>query len=62
MGVVDVGAFLPRSFLATLRDLCPELARSAPGALRSAKQPAQHLRSKGKDKEFAGAARAARRP
>ena len=40
--LVTLDAFRGRSFLATLHDLCPELARSAPGALRSAKLPALH--------------------
>ena len=40
--LVTLDAFRGRSFLAALRDLCPELARSAPGALRSAKLPALH--------------------
>src|SRR5215469_4462747 len=38
--LVTLDAFRGRSFLGGLRDLCPELARSAPGALYSAKLPA----------------------
>ena len=38
--LVTLDAFRGRSFLGALRDLCPELARSAPGALHSAKLPA----------------------
>jgi fatty-acyl-CoA synthase len=38
--LVTLDAFRGRSFLGGLRDLCPELARSAPGALHSAKLPA----------------------
>jgi fatty-acyl-CoA synthase len=38
--LVTLDAFSGRSFLGTLRELCPELARSAAGALRSAKLPA----------------------
>jgi fatty-acyl-CoA synthase len=37
---VTLDAFRGRSFLGALRDLCPELARSAPGTLHSAKLPA----------------------
>jgi fatty-acyl-CoA synthase len=37
--LVTLDAFRGRSFLGALRDLCPELARSAPGALHSAKLP-----------------------
>jgi fatty-acyl-CoA synthase len=40
--LVTLDAFRGRSFLGALRDLCPELAWSAPGALRSAKLPALH--------------------
>jgi len=40
--LVTLDAFRGRSFLGVLRDLCPELARSAPGALHSAKLPALH--------------------
>jgi len=40
--LVTLDAFRGRSFLGALRDLCPELARSAPGALHSAKLPALH--------------------
>jgi fatty-acyl-CoA synthase len=40
--LVTLDAFRGRSFLGALRDLCPELARSAPGALQSAKLPALH--------------------
>jgi NADPH:quinone reductase len=39
---VTLDAFCGRSFLGALRELCPELARSAPGALHSAKLPALH--------------------
>ena len=38
--LVTLDGFRGRSFLGAVRDLCPELARSAPGALRSAKLPA----------------------
>ncbi|HEV2100879.1 MAG TPA: AMP-binding protein [Stellaceae bacterium] len=38
--LVTLDAFRGRSFLGALRDLCPEMARSAPGALYSAKLPA----------------------
>jgi fatty-acyl-CoA synthase len=38
--LVTLDTFRGRSFLGALRDLCPELARSAPGALHSAKLPA----------------------
>ena len=38
--LVALDAFSGRSFLGTLSELCPELARSAAGALRSAKLPA----------------------
>jgi fatty-acyl-CoA synthase len=40
--LVTLDAFRGRSFLRALRDLCPELSRSAPGALHSAKLPALH--------------------
>src|SRR6516165_2005035 len=40
--LVTLDAFRGRSFLGALRDLCPELARSAPGALHSARLPALH--------------------
>jgi len=38
--LVTLDAFRGRSFLGALRDLCPELAWSAPGALHSARLPA----------------------
>jgi fatty-acyl-CoA synthase len=38
--LVTLDAFRGRLFLGTLSELCPELARSAAGALRSAKLPA----------------------
>src|SRR5215472_6168306 len=38
--LVTLDAFRGRSFLGALRDLCPEMARSAPGTLHSAKLPA----------------------
>ena len=40
--LVTLDTFRGRSFLGALRDLCPELARSAAGALCSAKLPALH--------------------
>ena len=40
--LVTLDTFRGRSFLGALHDLCPELARSAAGALRSAKLPALH--------------------
>jgi fatty-acyl-CoA synthase len=40
--LVTLDAFRGRSFLGALCDLCPELAQSAPGALRSARLPALH--------------------
>ena len=40
--LVTLDAFRGRSFLGALYAACPELARSAPGALRSAKLPALH--------------------
>jgi fatty-acyl-CoA synthase len=41
--LVTVEAFRGRAYLAALHDLCPELSRSAPGRLESARLP--HLRS-----------------
>src|SRR5262249_33215720 len=38
--LVMLAVFRGHSFLGALRDLCPELARSAPGALHSTKLPA----------------------
>src|SRR3984893_9135339 len=40
--LVTLGAFRGRRFLDALHDLCPELDRSAPGALRSARLPSLH--------------------
>ena len=39
VALVTVEAFRGRSFLAALHELCPELGRDAPGALRSARWP-----------------------
>jgi fatty-acyl-CoA synthase len=41
--LVTIDAFRGREYLAALYDLCPELGRGAPGALRSARLP--HLRT-----------------
>src|SRR6266436_6770775 len=40
--LVTLDAFRGRRFLDALRDLCPELDGSAPGALRSARLPSLH--------------------
>ncbi|MGH7335061.1 MAG: AMP-binding protein, partial [Candidatus Rokuibacteriota bacterium] len=40
--LVTVGAFRGHGYLGTLHDLCPELGRSAPGRLRSARWPRLH--------------------
>jgi fatty-acyl-CoA synthase len=39
VGLITVSAFRGRGYLAALHELCPELAGSAPGALRSARLP-----------------------
>jgi len=41
--LITLEAFRGKSYLAALSDLCPELSRSAPGALRSSRFP--HLRT-----------------
>src|SRR5271166_4777774 len=40
--LITLDAFRGRRFLEALRDLCPELGGSAPGALRSARLPSLH--------------------
>src|SRR6267378_3153064 len=40
--LITLSAFRGRRFLDALRDLCPELDGSAPGALRSARLPSLH--------------------
>src|SRR5438128_3645503 len=41
--LITLDAFRGRRFLDALQDLCPELDRSAPGALRSAPLPSLHI-------------------